>query len=96
MLIHEAQTKNNWEIRMFNGTKANDLKNTKPFEIDKDGIKIIYRTALLYSLENYFKFYVGTVLIQENDAGRIKRKFLARKIDHITEIEPDNKWWWEK
>lgn len=95
-LIHEAQTKNKWEVRIFGKTKANDMKNRIPFEIDTAGIKIIYRTALLYTLETYFQFYTDTVLKQQDNKGRIKRKFLARKIDHIAEIRPDDKWWWKK
>jgi hypothetical protein len=95
-LIHEAQTKNKWEVRIFGGTKITDQKNRVPFAVDKAGTKIIYRTALLHTLETYFQFYLNTVLTQQDNKGRIKRKYLARKIDHIAELTPDNKWWWTK
>lgn len=95
-LIHEAQTKNGWEVRIFGKTLDNDLTNRIPFEIEKDGTKVIYRTALFYTLEEYFNFYTNSVLKQQNENGRTKRKFLARKIDHIAEIQPDDKWWWKK
>jgi hypothetical protein len=93
-LIHEAQTRNNWEVKIYKN-KVADRKNDKCFEVTTDGKKLIYRTALFRALKNYFAHFVGTDLTQENKRGRTLRKHLARKIDYIAEIQPDNKYWWK-
>jgi hypothetical protein len=95
-LIHEAQTKNGWEIKIFGRTKDNDLKNKIIFQLDNTtGKKILYRTALFYSLRDYFNHYCNVELIENTPKGRVLRKFLARKIDYMLEIKPDDKFWWK-
>lgn len=93
-LIHEAQTKNNWEIRIFKNKRA-DLQNTIIFDIDRKGKKVIYRSALNTKLNDYFVHFCDIELKQQTQVGRTLRKFLARKIDHIAEIQPDKSFWWE-
>lgn len=93
-LIHEAQTKNNWEIRIYGREKTNDLKNNTVIETDNKGIKVLYRTALYLTLKNYFDNYCNVSLTDNSNRGRTLRKFLARKIDYILEIPADQKFWW--
>ena len=94
-LIHEAQTKENWEIRIFGKVKSNDFKNKIIIETDKKGKKVLYRTALYFTLKDFFDTYCHEKLNENNTRARTLRKYLARKIDYILEIPPDNKYWWE-
>ena len=93
-MIHEAQTKKNWEIRLFSKIKSVDLKNKILINTDEKGKKVIYRTALFIALKFYFDKYCQEELKENTNRGRILRKHLARKIDHILELPPDNKYWW--
>ena len=91
-LIHEAQTKNNWEVKIYKD-KSQDELNEICFDTE-NGKKLIYRTALFKGLKIYFKDFIHNKLTLETNRGRILRKHLARKIDHIAEISPDQKFWW--
>lgn len=94
-LVHEAQTKKDWEIRIFGKTKTNDKKNRIIFDIENStGKKLLFRTALFYCLKDYFNNYCEIELVQNSNRGRTLRKFLARKIDYILEVKPDLKYWW--
>jgi len=93
-LIHEAQTKNNWEIRIYGKTKTNDLKNNTVIKTDSKGVKVLYRTALYLTLKNYVDNYCNVSLADNSNRGRTLRKYLARKIDYISEIPADKKFWW--
>lgn len=93
-LIHEAQTKNKWEIRIYGKTKTNDLKNKKIIVTDSKGTKILYRTALYLTLKDFFDNYCNVSLTENSNRGRTLRKYLARKIDYIIEIPVDKKFWW--
>lgn len=92
-LIHEAQTRGKWEVKIFK-TKNEDSKNTICFDLTNEGGKLVYRTALFKALSIYFDNFIGIQLKQKNERGRTLRKHLARKIDHIAEIQPDKKYWW--
>lgn len=93
-LIHEAQTKNKWEIRIYGKTKTNDLKNNTIINTDSKGIKILYRTALYFMLKDFIDNYCNVRLTENSQRGRTRRKYLARKIDYILEIPADQKFWW--
>jgi hypothetical protein len=93
-LIHEAQTKEYWEVKIFGKTKSSDNENQTYFQVTTEGKKIIYRTALFKALKTYFQNFMDKELMQENERGRVLRKHLARKIDHIAERNPDNSFWW--
>ncbi len=92
-LIHEAQTRNNWVVRIFK-SPALGKKNKICFEVLTDGTKVIYRTALYNCLKDYLENFISNVLTQKTERGRVLRKHLARKIDHFAEIIPDDKFWW--
>lgn len=92
-LVHEAQTRSSWEVKIYKNLLM-DVLNTICFEQASDGKKIIYRTALLKSLEKYFLEFINLDLKQNNNRGKTLRKHLARKIDHIAEISPDERFWW--
>ena len=93
-LVHEAQTKNNWEIRIYGRTSKNDFNNKSILTKDADGKKVMYRTALYFALRDYFNKYCTTNLTENSNRARTIRKFLARKIDYILEIPVDDKYWW--
>lgn len=94
-LIHEAQTRENWEIKIFGKSVTKDIVNNIIFEITPENKKIIYRTALCKALENYFNTFIDIELTQRNNRGKTLRKHLARKIDYIAEVSPDNSFWWK-
>lgn len=93
-LIHEAQTKKNWTIRIYGKTKTNDLNNKILIERDSNGNKILYRTALYLTLKDFFDNYCNVTLTENSNIGRTRRKYLARKIDYILELPIDKKFWW--
>lgn len=93
-LIHEAQTKKKWIIKIYGKTKACDLKNKILIETDSNGNKILYRTALYLILKNFFDHYCEVTLTENSNKGRTRRKYLARKIDYILELPIDKKFWW--
>lgn len=95
-LIHEAQTKSDWEIRIYGNSNVNDLKNKKLLEIDQNNKKVIYRTAIYNALKDCFVDYCDRLLLEKSSRGRSRRKLLARKIDYIVELAPDkSKYWWK-
>ena len=93
-LIHEAQTREKWEVKIYK-TNEQDKVNEICFDQTSDGKKLVYRTALYKKLVEYFNSFVTTQLTQENDRGKTLRKHLARKIDHLAEVNPDKKFWWD-
>jgi hypothetical protein len=101
-LIHEAQTKNNWEIRLFLSSTSSvsqtgsekDLNNKQIIDTDTFGKKVVYRTALFFELQHFFKQYCNESLKENSRRGMTLRKYLARKIDYILEIPADNMYWW--
>lgn len=95
-LIHEAQTKNNWQIKIFSKSKSKDFANRLVIETDNSGKKIVYRTALFFVLRDFFEAYCHEQLMDHTNKGRVLRRYLARKIDYLVEIKPDDKFWWKK
>jgi len=92
-LVHEARTKGLW----FINTTMKNVKTEKIF-IEKSGGKLkIYRTILHYRLKLYLSHYLEE-LRDNSENGRELRKYFARKLDHLFEIQADkNKFdWWKE
>jgi len=87
-LIHEAQTRNDWKVNIYENSKTKDRDNIILFEGKK-----IYRTALNRSLAKFFKDFCEEAR-EENSKGRKYRRYIARKLDVIYEIEPDKRFFW--
>lgn len=87
-LIHEARTRNGWKVGIFEKNKNKDKSNTKLFEL-----KTIYRTALKNALSDHFQKFCNAAK-EDSVLGRRNRKYIARKLDVICEVDPDNKFWW--
>jgi len=91
-LMHEARTKGNWHITT--APKSVLVKSEKRFIIKEDGKNKIYRTVLHYRLLNYLDDYYNE-LRQDTQDGEKLRKYFARKLDHLFELDPDLKYdWW--
>jgi hypothetical protein len=89
-LMHEARTKGNWTI---NAPKGMDPKKEKVFIVLAKGKDSILRSVLHYRLLEYLDSYC-TELRQVTPAGRLLRKYFARKMDHLFDIPADTKDWW--
>lgn len=90
-LMHEARTKENWHITATPFSKS--VKTDKNFIVTENGKHKIYRTVLHYRLLGYLTEY-KTELCKENQDGEILRKFFARKLDNLFDIDADGKDWW--
>ena len=89
-LVHEAQTRNNWKVNIYEKSRTKDKENTVIFQD-----KTIYRTALNEALKGWFKNFCIEA-IKSNKDGRKYRKYIARKLDVIFEFKPDECFWWGK
>ncbi len=87
-LIHEARTRKGWTVNIYEKDKKKDQLNKILFEGKK-----IYRTALNKALADNFREFCEEAR-EESKKGRKYRKYIARKLDVIYEIEPDNCFWW--
>lgn len=88
-LIHETQTKNGWTVHIYDKKKSKDKINNIIFEDKK-----VYRTALMFALKDWFtRFCIDSN--KEGNTGKKYRKHIARKLDVIFEIAPDNSFWWK-
>jgi hypothetical protein len=90
-LMHEARTKGNWII---NAPKGTDSKKETIFIVPSRGKDSILRSVLHYRLLDYLDSY-GAELRADSPAGRILRKYFARKMDHLFDIPTDTKDWWQ-
>ena len=91
-LMHEARTKQNWHI---NETKKSN-KNGRNFIVTENGKIKVFRTILHYKLLEYLSEYANE-LRNDTKTSEILRKYFARKLDNLFEIEADLKfdWWTE-
>lgn len=87
-LIHEARTRKGWTVNIYEKDKKKDKLNKILFEGKK-----IYRTALNRALADNFKDFCKEAR-EDNRRGKKYRKYIARKLDVIYEIEPDKCFWW--
>ena len=94
-LIHEARTKKDWLIT----AKKQTISPNKIFiEINAENNKEIHRTNLHFALKEYFDNTYISELKQKNEEGKKLRRFLARKLDHLHDINRDitYDWWKDK
>ena len=91
-LMHEARTKENWHI---NATKKS-IKTERKFISTEDGKIKVYRTILHYRLLEYLTEYEND-LRKDTKNSKILRKYFARKLDNLFEINADKKFdWWNE
>jgi len=88
-LIHEGRTKGDWTINLQPSTSL----STSFIEQTVTKTKI-YRTTLYHRLNDYLNSYCTDLADPKNDK---MRRLFARKLDHLFEIERDQKQydWWE-
>jgi hypothetical protein len=91
-LMHEARTKGNWYITATPLTKS--VRTETKFIVSEGGKTKILRTILHYRLLNYLKNYQDE-LREQTPKGNELRKFFARKLDHLFDINADTSYdWW--
>ena len=91
-LMHEARTKTPWHI---NATKSKESDKTETVFLENDNGKIrIQRTILYYRLVQCKGNYCND-LRKNTQEGEILRRFFARKLDHLFDIQPELAFdWW--
>jgi len=94
-LVHEARTKGHWFINAVKLSGKASVKTEKIFlKKDSRGNIKIFRTILHYRLLILFDQYCNDLKAQ-NAAGEKYRRYFARKMDHLFDIQIDTSYeWW--
>lgn len=73
---------------------TNSVKTENKFIVKEDGKIKILRNVLHYRLLDYLKKYQAE-LREETPKGNQLRKYFARKLDHLFDINSDTSYdWW--
>jgi hypothetical protein len=95
-LLHETRTKVKWTIKAdVKKYLKNDIITEKTFAAKTSGKYIVFRNQLQDALQDYFDTYKKKLANPAEKFNEL-RQFLARKLDHLFDIDKDETFdWWK-